>query len=42
MEVIGYILDIAEVLVIAVLVWQIDRLKKRIEKLEDKCKKDSK
>lgn len=42
MEVIGYILDIAEVLVIALLVWQVDRLKKRIEKLEDKYKKDSK
>lgn len=40
MEVIGYILDIAEVLVIALLVWQVDRLKKRIEKLEDKYKKD--
>lgn len=34
MEIVGYILDIAEVFIIVLLVWQVDRLKKRVEKLE--------
>ncbi len=36
MEILGYILDIAEVLIIVGLVLWVDRLQKRIEKLESK------
>lgn len=36
MEIVGYVLDIAEVLIIIGLVWQVDRLHKRIDKLESK------
>ncbi len=36
MEILGYILDIAEVLIIVGLVLWVDRLQKSIEKLESK------
>ncbi len=36
MEILGHILDIAEVLIIVGLVLWVDRLQKRIEKLESK------
>lgn len=36
MEILGHILDVAEVLIIVGLVLWVDRLQKRIEKLESK------
>ncbi len=36
MEIVGYVLEIIEVLIIIGLVWQVDRLRKRIDKLETK------
>lgn len=36
MEVLGYVLDIAEVFIVVGLVLWVDRLQKRIEKLESK------
>lgn len=41
MEILGYILDIAEVLIIVGLVLWVDRLQKRIEKLESKTEKEA-
>ena len=38
MEAVGYVLEIAEVLVVIVLVWQVDKLKSRIKALESKEK----
>ncbi|WP_300446159.1 hypothetical protein V3I05_07965 [Helicobacter mastomyrinus] len=41
MEIVGYILDITEVLIIVGLVLWVDRLQKRIEKLESKTEKEA-
>lgn len=38
MEAVGYVLEIAEVVVVIVLVWQVDKLKSRIKALESKEK----
>ena len=41
MEILGHILDIAEVLIIVGLVLWVDRLQNRIEKLESKTEKEA-